>query len=62
MKRRVTYQSTRPTHYFEPRYSPMEWKRHTWLERHGELIATSIGLAAMAFALGLVIWAAIVLP
>jgi hypothetical protein len=62
MKRRATYQSTRPAHYFEARYTPLQWKPTTWLQRNGETIAMGLGLAVMVFAVGLVIWAVIALP
>jgi hypothetical protein len=62
MKRRATYQSTRPAHYFEPRYTPLQWQPTTWLRRNGEAIAMGLGLAVIVIAVGLTIWAVIVLP
>lgn len=59
---------TNPEKYYEPRAGAstepivVEYSEPPFLERYGELIATTIGLLTFGFALGLVVFALIVRP
>jgi hypothetical protein len=59
---------TNPENYYEPRKAaPTEpvavrFADPTPIERYGELIATAMGLLAMGFCLGLIVFALVVRP
>ena len=59
---------THPEKYYEPRKTPttqpveITYAEATLVERYGELIATAVGLLALGFALGMIVFALVIRP